>query len=71
MHPSLKWGGGLNKAVLDLAGPELDDYVCENVITPKNGEVFALPAAKRAIKLCSWRCCSPIGMAAAGLKSAI
>ena len=44
MHPSLRWGGGLNKAVLDLAGPELDHYVCEHVITPKNGEVFVLPA---------------------------
>jgi O-acetyl-ADP-ribose deacetylase (regulator of RNase III) len=44
MHPSLKWGGGLNRAVLDLAGPALDEYMLEHVISPKNGEVFALPA---------------------------
>jgi O-acetyl-ADP-ribose deacetylase (regulator of RNase III) len=44
MHPSLKWGGGLNSAVLALAGAELDHHICEHVITPKNGEVFTLPA---------------------------
>lgn len=44
IHPNLEWGGGLNRAVLQLAGPALDTWVCENVLTPKNGEVFALPA---------------------------
>lgn len=44
MHPSLKWGGGLNSAVLELAGAELDQHICEHVITPKNGEVFTLPS---------------------------
>lgn len=43
MHPSMKWGGGLNRAVLELAGPELDDFILNNVIKPKNGEVFDLP----------------------------
>lgn len=44
MHPSLKWGNGLNGAVLALAGEGLDHYICENVLTPKNGDVFVLPA---------------------------
>ncbi len=44
MHPSLKWGGGLNGAVLQMAGEELDHYICEHVLTPKNGDVFGLPA---------------------------
>ena len=43
MHPNLEWGGGLNRAVLEAAGPELDDYVCEHATTPRSGEVFALP----------------------------
>ncbi len=50
MHPSLKWGGGLNKAVLDAAGPALDNYILEHVISPKNGEVFTLPAFKAPYK---------------------
>lgn len=43
MYPDLEWGGGLNKSILELAGQGMDDYVCENVIKPKNGDVFALP----------------------------
>ncbi len=44
MHPNLKWGGGLNCAVLDLAGPKLDDYILEHATSPRSGEVFPLPA---------------------------
>lgn len=50
MHPSLKWGGALNSAVLELAGPELDEYMLSHVISPKNGEVFAMPAFKAPYK---------------------
>jgi len=44
MQPSLKWGGGLNRAVLKQAGPELDKYILDHVVTPQSGEVYALPA---------------------------
>lgn len=44
MHPNLKWGGELNRAVLAQAGQALDDHMRANVRTPKSGEVFALPA---------------------------
>lgn len=50
MHPSLKWGGGLNRAVLELAGQELDDYILDNVTKPKNGEVYDLPGFKTPYK---------------------
>lgn len=43
MHPNLKWGGSLNKAVLSLAGQELDTYILENATTPRSGEVHILP----------------------------
>ncbi len=44
MHPNLQWGGGLNKAVLELAGHELDTYVLEHIHNPKSGDVFAIPS---------------------------
>lgn len=44
MHPSLKWGGRLNKAVLAMAGPELDNHILNTVTTPRSGEVYVLPA---------------------------
>ena len=43
MQPNLKWGGGLNRSVLEQAGPELDKYILDHAITPKSGNVFALP----------------------------
>lgn len=43
MYPDLEWGGGLNQSILELAGSDMDEYVCENVIKPKNGDVFAIP----------------------------
>ena len=43
MHPNLKWGGNLNKAVLNMAGQELDTYILENATTPRSGEVHILP----------------------------
>src|SRR5688572_16976649 len=43
MYPDLEWGGELNYALLKMAGPEMDSYVCEHVTTPNHGEVFALP----------------------------
>jgi O-acetyl-ADP-ribose deacetylase (regulator of RNase III) len=50
MHPDLEWGGGLNRAVLKLAGPELDAYVLEHAINPRSGEVIALPPFKTRYK---------------------
>jgi O-acetyl-ADP-ribose deacetylase (regulator of RNase III) len=50
MHPSMKWGGGLNRAVLDLAGPELDEYILNTIVSPKNGDVFDLPTFKSPYK---------------------
>lgn len=50
MHPSLKWGGELNRAVLEMAGPELDEHMLNHVMSPKNGEVFAMPAFKAPYK---------------------
>lgn len=50
MQPNLKWGGDLNKAVLQLAGPELDQYILEHVIKPKSGDVFSLPSFKAPYK---------------------
>lgn len=43
MHPNLKWGGELNKAILKQAGPDLDKHILDHVQSPKSGEVFALP----------------------------
>jgi O-acetyl-ADP-ribose deacetylase (regulator of RNase III) len=50
MHPNLQWGGGVNRAVLDLAGPELDEYVLAHITTPRSGEVFALPPFESGYK---------------------
>jgi len=50
MHPNLKWGGDLNKAILQQAGPELHDYIQSHVKTPQSGEVFALPPFKTRYK---------------------
>lgn len=44
MQKNLKWGGGLNASIRQLAGPELDDFIAKHVRTPQNGEVFAIPA---------------------------
>lgn len=44
MLPNLQWSEGLNGAVLDLAGPELNVYVRQTATTPRSGEVFATPA---------------------------
>lgn len=38
------WGGGLNKAIVNIAGGAFDDYVLDHVVKPKAGEVFCLPA---------------------------
>ncbi|PZQ45782.1 MAG: hypothetical protein DI551_06490 [Micavibrio aeruginosavorus] len=50
MHPSLKWGGGLNKAVLDISGPAIDEYVLSTALTPKSGDVYALPPFESGYK---------------------
>ncbi len=44
MHPNLKWGGDLNRAVLAMAGPGLDEHMLTHVLTPQSGEVFAMPS---------------------------
>jgi O-acetyl-ADP-ribose deacetylase (regulator of RNase III) len=49
MLPKLDWGGGLNAAILEKAGDELDTYLLENVQKPHNGDVYALPAYNLAI----------------------
>lgn len=43
MRPNLEWGGDLNRAVLEKAGNALDDYIVEQVHTPKSGDVFTMP----------------------------
>lgn len=43
MYPSLEWGGGLNRAILEAAEPGLDAYVLDHATTPRSGEVFVLP----------------------------
>jgi O-acetyl-ADP-ribose deacetylase (regulator of RNase III) len=50
MHPDLEWGGGLNKAVLKLAGPEIDHYILDHAITRNSGDVIALPSFKTRYK---------------------
>jgi O-acetyl-ADP-ribose deacetylase (regulator of RNase III) len=50
MHPKLNWGGSLNRAVLEKAGPELDEYVLGNIHSPRTGDVFALPPFKSGYK---------------------
>jgi O-acetyl-ADP-ribose deacetylase (regulator of RNase III) len=44
LTPDLKWEGGANKAVLNEAGEELDEYVCEHLYRPKEGEVYEVPS---------------------------
>lgn len=44
LTPDLKWGGGANKAVLHEAGAELDEYVCEHLYRPKEGDVYEVPS---------------------------
>lgn len=51
MHPNLKWGGELNRAVLALAGQGLDDHIRTQIRTPKSGEVFVLPAFEAPYKV--------------------
>lgn len=43
LQPNLKWGGGLNRAILEKAGTALDDHIRTHVSKPKSGTVFALP----------------------------
>ena len=50
MPVNLAWGGNLNAAILNKAGATLDDYIMENVLKPKAGEVFCLPAFEAPYK---------------------
>jgi O-acetyl-ADP-ribose deacetylase (regulator of RNase III) len=50
MHPNLQWGGGLNLSVLDISGPNLDEYVLTHATTPRSGEVFVLPPFESGYK---------------------
>ena len=43
IQENLKWGGGLNSAIRDLAGPDLDAHIAAHVSRGRNGEVHALP----------------------------
>lgn len=40
----LSWQGPINSVLLREVGQGLDDYILENVIAPKRGQVFAIPA---------------------------
>lgn len=40
----LSWQGPVNSVLLQEVGHKLDEYILENVIRPKRGEVFAVPA---------------------------
>lgn len=46
----LSLGGPLNKAFLQRAGEQLGDYIADNVIKPKAGDAFIVPAFKMPIK---------------------
>ncbi len=50
MRPKLDWGGGLNRAVLEAAGPDLDEYVLNHITSPKSGQVFKLPPFQTGYK---------------------
>ena len=50
IRPNLEWGGSLNRAVLEMAGPALDEYVLENIPRPRCGEVYALPSCNAPYK---------------------
>lgn len=50
IRPNLEWGGELNRAVLEMAGEEVDTYVLENIDHPHSGEVYALPPGKTGYK---------------------
>ena len=50
MHPDLEWGGGLNKAVLTICGPALDEHILGTITNPKSGEVFSLPPGESGYK---------------------
>lgn len=45
MSEDLTWEGELGKAILEEVGPQLDEYILENVIQPKRGEAFFVPAS--------------------------
>ncbi|HNQ92391.1 MAG TPA: macro domain-containing protein [Alphaproteobacteria bacterium] len=44
MSEDLSWEGDLGKAILEEVGPQLDEYILENVIQPKRGEAYFIPA---------------------------
>ena len=48
--PDLSLGGPLNKAFLAQAGEELGDYIAENIIHPRAGEAFLVPAFNMPMK---------------------
>lgn len=41
----LSWQGPINSILLREVGQRLDDYILENVVSPKRGQVFAVPAS--------------------------
>lgn len=40
----MSWDGRLNQRILNVAGEEFDEYTLDNVIQPKSGNVYCLPA---------------------------
>lgn len=43
ISPDLEWKGSLNQKIMQMAGPEFDDYVLDHVSAPKAGQVYAIP----------------------------
>lgn len=41
--PDLDTAGVLNQSIMSKAGPALDGFILDNVIQPKNGDVFTVP----------------------------
>ena len=44
LPPSLDFTGSINKALLNKAGQQLDEFVLENMYQPKAGDIYAVPA---------------------------
>lgn len=50
ISPDMEWKGSLNQKILEAAGPQFDDYVLDNVVNAKSGEVYAIPGFDLSFK---------------------
>jgi len=46
----MNFSGGINNALRDGAGYDLDEFILEHIYKPKIGEVYALPAGDLKVK---------------------